>query len=65
MTDAEIAWLTLLRDKGPQSIGLLYKEYRGAIGCLEKGMTEWHGHPNSPERITPHGEAALSPVTTP
>jgi hypothetical protein len=59
MTEAEAKWLTTLRDHGPQSIGLLFRDHPQAIGCLSAGWTEWTGDPNRPEEITPKGIAAL------
>ena len=60
MTDAEAAWLKLLRDQGPQSIDLLFQKHSRAQDCLEKGWSAWSGDPDDGEEITPAGLAALA-----
>jgi hypothetical protein len=59
LKDQEKAWLTILRDKGPQPISVLFSEYPAAASCLERGWTFWSGRLEEPEEITEAGKAAL------
>ena len=60
MTAAEASWLRLLRDEGPQLIGVLFIDHPEAKGCLARGYSKWSGNPNDPETITAEGRAALA-----